>query len=139
MQNKCVVVVEKLQDVEVGLQDMLILELLAWFKESFFTWVDSPDCAKCGGKTKMSHMSNDPNVLLYTDRVEVKNEDGKVFRFYAWFLCVLQMHLCDGCNEYTPFPRYNDLNILLETRKGRCGEWANVFTLFCRCMGWDTR
>lgn len=71
--NQCVVL-EKLNDLEVGLQDMLILELLAWFKESFFTWVDSPDCGKCGNKTKMSHMSNDPNILVYTDRVEVKKE-----------------------------------------------------------------
>lgn len=65
--------VEKLKHVELALQDMLILELLTWFKESFFTWVDSPDCKKCGNKTKMSHMSNDPNLLQYTDRVEVND------------------------------------------------------------------
>lgn len=49
------------------------------------------------------------------------------------------MHKCSSCNDFTPFARYNDLNILLETRKGRCGEWANVFTLFCRAMKWDAR
>lgn len=49
------------------------------------------------------------------------------------------MHKCATCNALTPFPRYNDLNILLETRKGRCGEWANVFTLFSKAMGWDAR
>lgn len=27
----------------------------------------------------------------------------------------------------------------METRRGRCGEWANVFTLFCRSLEWDTR
>lgn len=49
------------------------------------------------------------------------------------------MHICSSCKKYTPFPRYTDLNILMVTRKGRCGEWANVFTLFCRSLGWDAR
>lgn len=54
-------------------------------------------------------------------------------------LGLVQMHRCSQCQHLSPFPRYEDLNILLETRRGRCGEWANVFTLFCYCMGWDAR
>ncbi|KAJ8925931.1 hypothetical protein NQ315_009783 [Exocentrus adspersus] len=109
----------KLKDPDFSMQDMLILELLEWFKEDLFSWVDSPSCSSCDGKTEFSHMSTDPDVLVYTDRVE--------------------LHRCTVCHKFTPFPRYNDLNILLETRRGRCGEWANTFTLFCRAMGWDAR
>lgn len=49
------------------------------------------------------------------------------------------MHRCQTCSQFTPFYRYTNLEILLETREGRCGEWASVFTLFCRSLGWDTR
>ncbi|CAG9861841.1 unnamed protein product [Phyllotreta striolata] len=109
----------KLDDPEISIQDMLILELLRWFKQDFFTWVDSPPCESCGDPTEFSHMSNDRKLMQYTDRVE--------------------LHRCKECKKFTPFPRYNDVNILLETRRGRCGEWANAFTLCCRAMGWDSR
>ncbi|CAH1965985.1 unnamed protein product [Acanthoscelides obtectus] len=110
---------DKLLDVDVSLQDMIILELLSWFKNYFFTWVDCMECKHCGGETAFSHMSTDPKLLVYTERIE--------------------LHRCRSCHEFTPFPRYTDLNILLETRRGRCGEWANTFTLCCRAMNWDAR
>nr|XP_022907320.1 peptide-N(4)-(N-acetyl-beta-glucosaminyl)asparagine amidase-like [Onthophagus taurus] len=108
-----------LEDPNISMQDVLLSELLAWFKNDFFSWVDSPKCEKCDSPTKFSHMSTDSELLKYTDRVEIHN--------------------CTVCNASTPFARFNDLNILLATRKGRCGEWANTFTLFCRAMGWEAR
>jgi len=52
---------------------------------------------------------------------------------------MLQVWECEKCNIEVYFPRYNDPGKLLETRKGRCGEWANCFSLMSRSMGWDTR
>lgn len=49
------------------------------------------------------------------------------------------MHTCGTCQALTPFPRYNNVHMLLKTRRGRCGEWANTFTLLCSSLGWDSR
>lgn len=60
-----------MKSLEISIQDMLILELLEWFKESFFTWVNSPPCDFCSAETKFSHMTHDKKYCQYTNRVEV--------------------------------------------------------------------
>jgi peptide-N4-(N-acetyl-beta-glucosaminyl)asparagine amidase len=37
---------------EVDIQELILMELLSWFKNSFFSWVDSPECSSCEGTTK---------------------------------------------------------------------------------------
>jgi len=51
----------------------------------------------------------------------------------------VELHRCNKCGTVTRFVRYNDPAKLLETREGRCGEWANCFTLCCRTLGYEAR
>ncbi|XP_068092279.1 peptide-N(4)-(N-acetyl-beta-glucosaminyl)asparagine amidase [Hyperolius riggenbachi] len=108
-------------EVTVNEEDFLTLELLRWFKEDFFHWVNSLPCSQCGGDTdsKGSLSPTGDDIRWGANRVE--------------------NHYCNKCNHINRFPRYNNPEKLLETRRGRCGEWANCFTLCCRVLGLEAR
>ncbi|KYQ93574.1 hypothetical protein DLAC_04945 [Tieghemostelium lacteum] len=95
-------------------------ELLHWFKYDFFKWVDQPNCSTCDGPTQASG-SGQPSLD------EIMFEAGRV-----------EIYQCRQWHT-TRFPRYNHPGKLLETKRGRCGEWANAFTLICRALGYQTR
>ncbi|KAJ7991465.1 hypothetical protein DPEC_G00284140 [Dallia pectoralis] len=108
-------------DCNLSEQDLLVLELLRWFKNDFFSWVDCLPCCRCGGQTRSS------------GSLTPSTEDLR------WGAGRVENHYCQACNHSTRFPRYNDPEKLLESRRGRCGEWANCFTLCCRAMGLEAR
>ncbi|OVA01559.1 Transglutaminase-like [Macleaya cordata] len=97
-----------------------LLQLLFWFKQSF-RWVNQPPCDGCGSGTINHGMDvGRPSEIQYGgSRVE--------------------LYWCNSCSRVTRFPRYNDPLKLVETRRGRCGEWANCFTLYCRAFGYESR
>ncbi|XP_011091955.1 peptide-N(4)-(N-acetyl-beta-glucosaminyl)asparagine amidase isoform X3 [Sesamum indicum] len=102
------------------LDHAFLLQLLLWFKQSF-RWVNAPPCDSCNNDTINQGMgvANHSESLYGASRVE--------------------LYCCKSCSNVTRFPRYNDPLKLLETRKGRCGEWANCFTLYCRAFGYESR
>ncbi|XP_044150427.1 peptide-N(4)-(N-acetyl-beta-glucosaminyl)asparagine amidase [Bufo gargarizans] len=108
-------------DTTMNEEDFLTLELLRWFKEQFFSWVNSLPCSKCGGQTvaKGSLTPSADDLQWGANRVE--------------------NHYCNKCQHINRFPRYNDPGKLLEARRGRCGEWANCFTLCGRALGLEAR
>ncbi|GAA6226748.1 peptide-N(4)-(N-acetyl-beta-glucosaminyl) asparagine amidase-like [Lates japonicus] len=108
-------------ECKLGIEDFLVLELLRWFKQDFFSWVDCLPCSSCGGSTQ-----NAGSLSPSTDDLR-------------WGAQRVENHYCQGCRLSTRFPRYNNPEKLLETRRGRCGEWANCFTLCCRALGLEAR
>lgn len=93
----------------VGPNDARICAYLRWFKDSFFSWVNAPPCARCSGPTK-NYGSAEPT--------QEEREDGAGR---------VELYSCEKCpGVITRFPRYNNPRTLLRTRRGRCGEWANV-------------
>ncbi|NXA39801.1 NGLY1 amidase, partial [Eudromia elegans] len=105
----------------VNEEDFLLLELLSWFKSDFFHWVNDLPCSRCGGRTEPKG-----NVAPTEDDLR-------------WNASRVENHYCNQCQFCNRFPRYHNPEKLLETRRGRCGEWANCFTLCCRAVGFEAR
>ena len=63
-----------------------------------------------------------------------------LFHLKHFIVLVSLVYYCPQCKENTTtFPRYNKAKKLLETKEGRCGEYSNLFGLFCRSAGFETR
>lgn len=110
------------RDSEDQYADNLVKELLRYFKQDFFKWVNAPDCDRCDQNNQKSIGTTSPN-----------SEESQ---FECW---VVEQYKCNNCGTITRFPRYNDPIKLLDYRKGRCGEWCNVFTLILKSFGLEAR
>ncbi|XP_016949654.1 peptide-N(4)-(N-acetyl-beta-glucosaminyl)asparagine amidase [Drosophila biarmipes] len=101
------------QEKEPCVRDLLLVELVNWFKTQFFQWVNNIPCRVCGSEeSKLRRTQREGDV-----RVEI--------------------NFC--CGQENKFYRYNDISQLLVSRKGRCGEYANCFTFLCRALDYDVR
>ncbi|KAG8923254.1 peptide-N4-(N-acetyl-beta- glucosaminyl)asparagine amidase [Tulasnella sp. 418] len=107
----------------LGFEDALAEALVKWFKKDFFKWADPIICPRCEGKTTMRGM-------VEPTAEEREKGGGRV-----------ELHKCDneGCGGVFRFARYNDPKVLMKTRIGRCGEFANLFCLFIRAIGLRAR
>ncbi|CAG2119977.1 unnamed protein product, partial [Medioppia subpectinata] len=109
------------QDIGTDSKDILLVDLIHWFKNEFFEWFDSAVCDKCHKKTKSVR-----NVSPIGEEVK-------------WNAMTVELYECEDCGQHYRFPRYNSAEKLLSTQKGRCGEWANCFTLLCRALNFESR
>jgi len=116
------VIPPQIQDIKEQVPQLKAL--LKWFKEEFFTWCDKPKCPKCGTNEQV----NGTGALQPTHEERVDGHAGRV-----------EGYQCTRCMISIRFPRYNNPLKLIESRTGRCGEWANCFTAMCRALGHDSR
>jgi peptide-N4-(N-acetyl-beta-glucosaminyl)asparagine amidase len=110
-------------DSGLTLHDAFLDALLRWFKHDFFSWVNAPPCSRCGGATRGVGMAAPLPEELAVGAARV------------------EAYVCESaaCGAATRFPRINDPAALLTSRRGRCGEYANCFTLCCRAAGLKAR
>ncbi|KNC76233.1 hypothetical protein SARC_11259 [Sphaeroforma arctica JP610] len=114
------------------IRDELMKQMLRWYKKDFFSWVDQAVCESCV-KFNAEAGLPPPDKTVSVGSGTPTSDDLK------YGAARVEVYLCPQCNSQVRFPRYNDPGKLLQTRRGRCGEWANCFTLIARALGYKAR
>jgi len=120
---------EKIREIipkrkENSTSEEYVKELLHWYKTEFFTWCNKPKCPLCNSDKNISGVGTYPS-----------NEYEKQYQSNR-----TEVYRCEGCGGIeVRFPRYNSPYKLLETKTGRCGEWANLFGAILFTCGFKTR
>ena len=110
---------------ELAFQDALVQSLVTWAKTDFLKWADPIKCSVCGMPCEAIGQAR-PSVA--------ERRDGGASR--------VEVYRCprSECNNRIErFPRYSRLDMLLQTRTGRCGEFAAVFMLLLRALSLRAR
>ena len=104
--------------------------LVRCFKERM-TWINSPFCPnQCHNNTTNTNESTCISIGMREGET-IEEREGQANR--------VEVYKCQVCSKIVTFPRYNSVRKLLQTGSGRCGEYANLFGLVCRSMGYETR
>jgi len=105
--------------------DVLLLKRMTlWFQKDYMTWVNSPSCEMCGSSSDVK--SNGMSGPVTEE--EVRGGANRV-----------ELYGCGNCGADVRFPRFNDVKALMKSRRGRCGEFANLYGFFCTAVGFETR
>lgn len=98
-----------------------IKDFAIWFKQQFPYYYDN--CLSCG---------NVRTNIMYGSVYPTQNER-------SYLAGKTELYSCIKCNSTTRFPRFNEVTKVLETRRGRCGEYSILMLRMLKTLGYNIR
>ena len=95
-----------------------------WFKRDFFTFVGNPPCQRCYAERRPYE------TIMIGPTTPTAEEKARGASTVESYQCKNE-----DCRGLERFARYSDVWTLMQERRGRCGEWATVFSMLCRAVG----
>lgn len=92
---------------------------LSWFREEFPYYRNKCDRCLTSGEFAGS-------VFPYEGELE-------------YLASITEMYVCDKCESFSRFPRFNAVGKVLQTRKGRCGEYSSLIVRMLNVLNYKTR
>ena len=111
--------------------------MIVRFKGGFFRWCNQPPCNNTACKANHTSETLPDGSPRPGQCMEACGQSAPNVEEQRGWASRVELYKCKHCQTTTRFPRYNNPSTLLETKKGRCGEWANVFCLICRALALD--
>jgi peptide-N4-(N-acetyl-beta-glucosaminyl)asparagine amidase len=111
------------------------VQRLARYFQDKMTWINQPacPCQQCTNNNNGSN-SNKKSTMDPQGTRGPETEEEK-----AGGASRVEVYKCSQCQQLVTFPRYNKVSKLFDTHSGRCGEYANLFGVYCRAVGLETR
>ena len=101
----------------------ILKDLSVWFRSQFPYFYDACLASDCRNTENNSFTG-----YLYPTEVERKDKAGRT-----------ELYHCSKCGGQHRFPRFNNVIKVLETRRGRCGEYSVLFLRMLRLLGYQVR
>jgi hypothetical protein len=127
-------------------------EFLEWFRSEFPYYYDR--CSSCGASLKedLAQKAKGSESLSLNDdnKDEVREEDHKDDQCFLGYIYPnpselvgkasrTELYQCHKCRDYTRFPRFNSAFHVVNSRRGRCGEYSVLVYEILRALGHEVR